>query len=617
MERILIKVAKELNVSLQAIVEHLHMKGFDIESKPIAKVTDAMYDAVSKKFSDVKSEKLKSDQLVIGIRPVSPTITLPSLEPNIISLLTKPKEEKIIESLPNEEKTILDELNRLKVSLDKNDNERFEIIDGKKVFRLWKFIEFTDKWENADTSRIDDIAPSWFSKRQKLKENSKEYKNFLEKLKREHAIETGVVEKLYDINRGITQTLIEDGFEQSYLSHGDSDIPVTTLMNHLKDHLNAIDYVFEVVSDKRPMTTSFINELHHLVTEHQSYAEGRNQFGHKTKTDLLKGKYKERENNPSRSDGVSILYCPPEHVAAEMDSLVAIYNDLEEQKIHPIIIAAWFHHAFTTIHPYQDGNGRLVRLLASLILIKANYFPFTVLRDSKPQYIDALELADKGLPQRFVNYFCDSQRRSIEKALNVKEVTATSFDEIAQILSKTVENRQQEHQEKYEKTLAENRNYIFEACVNILAEREKRLIEVFNGNISLALKESPFNDVKKQHYYNRQIIEYAQKHNYFFNRNLPHAWIMLEIKINLPDAKKYNLGFSLHHFGYSHNVLAIGAFLDIKGSTKKEADMTVPLDINPYVVSIEDIKESKLENIDAYLNDVMILTLAQITNELK
>ena len=62
MERQLIKVAKELNVSLQAIVEHLHGKGFDIESKPIAKVTNEMYDAVVKKFSDSKAEKQKGAQ---------------------------------------------------------------------------------------------------------------------------------------------------------------------------------------------------------------------------------------------------------------------------------------------------------------------------------------------------------------------------------------------------------------------------------------------------------------------------------------------------------------------------------------------------------------------------
>ncbi len=71
-----------------------------------------------------------------------------------------------------------------------------------------------------------------------------------------------------------------------------------------------------------------------------------------------------------------------------MEQLVNIYHALEEEKIHPLIIAGWVHHAFTTIHPFQDGNGRVVRLLASLILIKHKLFPITVLREeAKLKYI--------------------------------------------------------------------------------------------------------------------------------------------------------------------------------------------------------------------------------------
>jgi Fic family protein len=94
------------------------------------------------------------------------------------------------------------------------------------------------------------------------------------------------------------------------------------------------------------------------------------------------------------------LYCLPEHVEAEMDNLVGFYNKAEKDEIHPLICVPWFHHAFTAIHPFQDGNGRVARLLASLILIKHGLFPFTVLREeAKVKYIDALEKADQDEPQ--------------------------------------------------------------------------------------------------------------------------------------------------------------------------------------------------------------------------
>jgi translation initiation factor IF-2 len=77
MERQLIKVAKELNVGMGTIVEYLHEKGFDVDNKPIAKISDGMYDALAKKFSDSRAEKEKADQIVIGTRPIEKRIVPP------------------------------------------------------------------------------------------------------------------------------------------------------------------------------------------------------------------------------------------------------------------------------------------------------------------------------------------------------------------------------------------------------------------------------------------------------------------------------------------------------------------------------------------------------------
>src|ERR1019366_8297564 len=87
-----------------------------------------------------------------------------------------------------------------------------------KVYRLWRFIEFYDYWKTLDTSAIDDISPSWFERRKTLKGNSQEYEDFILRLKREHAIETGIVERMYDLKKGITETFIKEGFVQSYIS---------------------------------------------------------------------------------------------------------------------------------------------------------------------------------------------------------------------------------------------------------------------------------------------------------------------------------------------------------------------------------------------------------------
>jgi translation initiation factor IF-2 len=70
MSKLLFNVAKELNVGTTTIVEYLAKKGFSLENKPIAKVSDDMYRELSKQFQSSVAEKEKADQIVIGNRPM-------------------------------------------------------------------------------------------------------------------------------------------------------------------------------------------------------------------------------------------------------------------------------------------------------------------------------------------------------------------------------------------------------------------------------------------------------------------------------------------------------------------------------------------------------------------
>ena len=58
--------------------------------------------------------------------------------------------------------------------------------------------------------------------------------------------------------------------------------------------------------------------------------------------------------------------------------------------------AAWIHHAFTQIHPFSDGSGRVARAIASLVFIRGGSFPLVVYRDDRADYIGALEIAGAG-----------------------------------------------------------------------------------------------------------------------------------------------------------------------------------------------------------------------------
>ncbi len=98
MEQRLIKIAKELNVGTGTIVEHLSKKGFDIENKPTAKVTDEMYAELLKEFQKSIAIKEQADQLVIGTRPMAvkkdPPPTPVFKEPAPKTTAAPPAEEK-------------------------------------------------------------------------------------------------------------------------------------------------------------------------------------------------------------------------------------------------------------------------------------------------------------------------------------------------------------------------------------------------------------------------------------------------------------------------------------------------------------------------------------------
>lgn len=493
------------------------------------------------------------------------------------------------------------------------------------VIPVWRPIEFSTSWGQCNTNKLDSILPSWSRKREVLKENSEEYRQFIDRLKRQHAIETGIVERLYDLKEGITETFVKEGFVEAYLQHGDSNIPPKQLMAYLQDNFEAINFVFDVVKDDRDITVGFIKELHQLVTFHQDTAEGRDQFGNKLQIELLKGDFKIRENNPTRSDGTTFIYCPPLQVASEMDTLILIYQDLLKRKVNPLIIAAWFHHAFTQIHPFQDGNGRIARLMASLILIKHNLFPLTVKRNEKPKYIDSLEWSDLGLPQLLVDFFCETQKRNIEAALNLKldlSLSTSSLSEVMDIFAQKLESRNLNLERKRQKLISENRKEIFDLCRGSLTTIKNEIVERLKRNAEVFLESVPSDNEIKRHYFSRQILEYALKYQYFFNRTLPRAWFRFVIVLR--DKKKYDLIITLHHYGYDESTFAIGAILQYNEPSKTKtntADLTtiLPLSIEPYTISLEmptaDIKISA-DDIHTFLQNALTLTLAQIASEI-
>ena len=153
-------------------------------------------------------------------------------------------------------------------------------------------------------------------------------------------------------------------FETNTLDAGDG-VPVDDILETVH-HFRAIDYVIDCADDV--LTEEIIKELHFILKRD-------------TKDSTLDwfavGDYKKRPNVVGGRETTK-----PKDVPARMKALLDAYNAKREVTIHDIIA---FHAAFEQIHPFQDGNGRVGRLIALKECLRFNIVPFLI-EDSKKAF---------------------------------------------------------------------------------------------------------------------------------------------------------------------------------------------------------------------------------------
>jgi Fic family protein len=291
-------------------------------------------------------------------------------------------------------------------------------------------------WSHWASEDLEEIHALWLEIRGKL-EATGQLSGFLQQIRREWAIETGVIEGVYQVDKGVTETLIEKGIDAAFIPHGSTDEDPEFVAQVVRDQADALEHIFALVKEERPLTVGFIKQLHAALVRNQDTYTVVDQNGRAFKKALEKGDFKTHPNSPRRhEDGEVHEYCPPEHTASEMDNLVAFYQQHEHLGVSPDVSAAWLHHAFTQIHPFADGNGRVARALASAVLIKNHLFPLTIAREARVPYIESLERADAGDLTPLVQRISQSLRQQLVRALrlvtHLQPVRSVS-DEIAGI----------------------------------------------------------------------------------------------------------------------------------------------------------------------------------------
>lgn len=160
-----------------------------------------------------------------------------------------------------------------------------------------------------------------------------------------------------------TNTLVlENGMNEANVD----DIIETT------NHFKLVDYMLDVAD--KPLTEDIIKKFHKILKTGTSYER---------KSWFNIGEYKKLENEVAGT-----ITSKPENVACDMQNLLGRYNKIENVTFEDIIK---FHKDFETIHPFQDGNGRVGRIIMFKECLKNNIVPFIILDKDKLFYYRGLK----------------------------------------------------------------------------------------------------------------------------------------------------------------------------------------------------------------------------------
>ena len=199
------------------------------------------------------------------------------------------------------------------------------------------------------------------------------------------------------------------------------------------DEMKAHDAAFELIHEwatdnERPLTEMALKNLHKILLVEPFWKEALTPDGQPTRRLIKVGDYKEQPNSVRLQTGEMFHYASPAETPIKTGELVEWYRNEEEKKeLHPVVLAALLHYKFVLIHPFDDGNGRISRLLMNYVLLKHNLPPVIVKSADKRNYLFALNQADTGDINAFLSYIAEQLIWSLE--LYIKAAKGETLEE--------------------------------------------------------------------------------------------------------------------------------------------------------------------------------------------
>lgn len=221
-------------------------------------------------------------------------------------------------------------------------------------------------------------------------------------------------------------------------------------------YYEVLELIYENYADIK-LSENYIKQLHQILLKFSK------------KDERHRGAYKSLSNNvvakyPSGEEKIIFATTPPALVAGEMLELIEWTNEtLKEKSIHPLLVIGIFIYEMLSIHPFQDGNGRLSRLLTTLCLLQNEY--------SFIQYIS------------FENHIELHKKSYYEALMNAQQNRGTKKERIDQWLLFFLESLQaltQKLEQKYD---------VYKAKGGYLNKRQKMIVNFITKNHTIKVSD--------------------------------------------------------------------------------------------------------------------------------
>lgn len=179
-----------------------------------------------------------------------------------------------------------------------------------------------------------------------------------------------------------------------------------------RNHAEAIDWLKIIAQKDKPITEGIIKDLNALLHKGITERPAMSADGQHVMRQIHPGMYKTQPNHVITLSGEIHYYVEPLQVPGEMEKIVRTI-EVEEGGVHPVELSASTHYEITRIHPFDDCNGRVARLLLNLVLMRSQFPPIIIKIEERRRYLETLEAADGGNREPFYVFVAEHAKEAL------------------------------------------------------------------------------------------------------------------------------------------------------------------------------------------------------------